>query len=183
MENNWHDIPGYEWLYQFNWHTNEVKRLQSIVSTCHKSKKIVRERILKPYIDRWRYIKVVLSKEWKIKSFYLGSLTLLITKWHKPRWMVSCHIDWNQWNNFPENLKYGTYSENTIDSIRHGTARCVNQNKKVRRIDINGNEKVFNSLKEAMYDMWKGHVWSTSITRFIQGRVKTAYGYRWEYIT
>lgn len=34
---------------------------------------------------------------------------------------IVCHIDDNQFNNKPENLKWSTYSENTKDSIKNGS--------------------------------------------------------------
>lgn len=41
----------------------------------------------------------------------------------RPEGMVVRHLDGNPLNNTPQNLAWGTPSENTLDSIRHGTQR------------------------------------------------------------
>jgi hypothetical protein len=39
--------------------------------------------------------------------------------------LIACHIDGDKTNNRADNLKWGTYSENSLDSVRHGTHRMV----------------------------------------------------------
>lgn len=162
MEKQWHDIPGYEWLYKFNWHTNQVKRFIGW------KEKIIKLHIGKPMIT------VDLRKEWTHNRRSLWSITLLITQWERPKWLVCCHNDWNQWNNFPENLRYDTPRNNFLDSEKHWTH--VNPRKKVRRSD----GKIFESTQEA--GRYIGKKW-WGISRVCRWKGKSAYGYRWEYIS
>ena len=59
---------------------------------------------------------------------------LICEAFHGPRppGMQCRHIDGNPKNDRPENLAWGTQSENQMDRHRHGTAQIESRNKKVR---------------------------------------------------
>ena len=173
MENNWHDIPGYEWLYQFNWHTNQVKSLERKVVT-YFWLRTVKERILS-VADNWFVTFVALSKNSKIESISLWRLTLLITQWPKPKWMSCCHNDNNRWNNFPENVRYDTHQWNMNDRKKNW-----GYGKKVKRLP---DWIIFDSITDACKALWKSNKYVPSITNVCRWIRKTAYGYRWEYVS
>lgn len=159
MWKNWHYIPGFD-NYEFNWHTNEVRNIK-------------RMKKIKVHETRW-IVRVCLSK-WKLKyTFCLGRITLLITQWPKPEWLMCCHNDWNQWNNFPDNVRYDTVQSNAEDMIKHKSHRL--KMKKVKRSDW----KIFDSIADAWRSVWKDY---HNILRACRWRRPTAYGYRWEYIS
>lgn len=178
MENNWHDIPGYEWLYQFNWHTNEVKSIERTAYMYRWPRK-VRSRILKTNIHNGS-VFVILNKDGNSKIYCLWRLTLLITTWPKPEWMVCCHNDWNQYNNFPDNVRYDTQSENIKDAVRHWTHDS--HKRWVKRIG-HDETKSYKSIRDALRDLWKDVRNCTNIRYACIWKYKQVYGYQWEYIS
>ena len=162
MYKNWHYIPGFD-KYEFNWHTNEVRNIKTM-------------RKLKVWENSWRAYVVLSHKNLHI-TISLWRITLLITKWPKPEWLVCCHNDGNYWNNFPENVRYDTQKANIWDAIKHGTLnKLPYRGKKIRRSDW----KIYCSTYEAGREIGKsrGNISSCCIWKR-----KTAYGYRWEYIS
>ncbi len=75
--------------------------------------------ILKPHLDRYGYEYVALGKPWG-----QGKVHLLVARaFHgdRPSGFETRHLDGDRSNNRPENLRYGTKSENSLDAIAHGT--------------------------------------------------------------
>jgi len=162
MENNWHYIPGFD-KYEFNWHTNEVRNIKTM-------------RKLKVWESKWK-THVVLSHNGIAYTISLWRITLLISTWPKPEWLVCCHNDGNYWNNFPNNVRYDTPKANVLDSIKHWTMRFPpDVSKPVMRSDW----KIYKSATEAANEIKKSR---GNICTCCLWRRKTAYGYRWEYIS
>lgn len=174
-----HDIPGYEWLYQFNWHTNEVKSLERYINNIMYGKWC----LLKPGVwKKWR-LSVWLCKNWKINTFQLWILTLLITSWNPDKWMECCHNDDNPLNNYPYNLRWWTRSSNLKDRVIHNNCNFLACSY-VRR-GVKGSNKewdiIFNSIKEANIFLWKNaNCWD--IWKVCRWKRKTCWGYVWKYI-
>ncbi len=57
----------------------------------------------------------------KKKSFYTHRLVLEVFRGACPSGMECCHGNGNPQDNRVENLRWGTRSENVLDSVRHGT--------------------------------------------------------------
>jgi DNA-binding transcriptional regulator YiaG len=82
-------------------------------------------RILSPGRDKYGHLYVNLINEThprerpKRKAVHL--LVAEAFNGPRPPGLDTRHLDGNRLNNEPSNLKYGTRSENVIDSIRHGT--------------------------------------------------------------
>jgi len=109
----WKDTPEYEGLYQAS-NFGEIKRYKNQYG------KTV-NRILKKCIDQGGYFYVNLSKNNNPKTFRIHTLILRTFIGFKPVDMECRHLDGNKLNNNCDNLKYGTYQENLIDKIKHGT--------------------------------------------------------------
>jgi HNH endonuclease/NUMOD4 motif len=76
------------------------------------------ERFLKPGINSVGYLRLNLAMG---KSYLLHILVAETFIGPRPIGQVVRHKDGNRLNPKLANLEYGTYSENTRDSIKHGT--------------------------------------------------------------
>lgn len=63
--------------------------------------------------------------------------------------LIVCHINDDQFDNRPENLKWSTYSENTKDSIKNGTYCYL-------RGELNGNSKLTDYQRKEIKEMYTG---------------------------
>jgi hypothetical protein len=99
---------------------------------------------------------------------------LICEAFHGPRppGMQCRHIDGNPKNDRPENLAWGTQSENQMDRHRHGTAQIEARNKKVRLnrdavFYIRNNPAVSPTVlgrelgvdADTVRDVWTGRTW------------------------
>ena len=75
---------------------------------------------LKLHKDAGGYLRVGLCKNGKKKTFRVHNLVLEAFVGPKPEGMETRHLDGNRKNNHISNLKYGTPSENTQDTVKHG---------------------------------------------------------------
>jgi len=122
------DIPNYEWRYQIN-KLSEVKSLERKVKTWRNWYRIVKEKILKPYINKNWYVYIWLYKHWKLKLLRLNRLMWLsFLELKKSSKKVVLHKDNNKLNNKLDNLKLDTSLENTKQCIKDG--RFITHKKK-----------------------------------------------------
>lgn len=150
MQKIWKPIKNYEGLYEVS-NCGEVR---------NKNKKL-----LKPRIDKDGYVRVMLSKNSKLKlcqvhrlvaNTFLGESELTVN-----------HKDENKQNNNLDNLEFMTNKENNRYS------KC----KKVSQYDIEGKFiKTYQSLDEAESKYNNNH-----ISECCKGKRKTASGYIWRY--
>jgi len=109
MEEIWRPIINYEGLY-------EVSNYGKI-----KSFKYGKERILKSKRNKSGHLTIALHKNSTPHYFYIHRLVLETFIGPCPKGMESCHNDGNPSNNFIDNLRYDTKSNNQRDRIKHGT--------------------------------------------------------------
>lgn len=112
----WKDIQGYSGLYQVSDY-GRIKRLHR-----DKRHRCGSFRILKQKIDPNGYHCIGLYKNKKRKDFLVHKLVLKTFIGQCPPKMESCHNDGNPGNNFIENLRYDTHSNNMLDKTKHGRA-------------------------------------------------------------
>lgn len=74
-------------------------------------------KVLKPGRSSTGRLSVVLGG----KSVTVHSLVALAYIGPKPDGYVICHNDGNPLNNNADNLRYGTYTDNQYDRVKHGT--------------------------------------------------------------
>ena len=81
----------------------------------------ISNKILKTYKNRKNYLCIDLVQNGKRIKCRIHSLVALTFIGERPLGMQVRHLDGNPLNNSPENLAYGTQSDNEQDSVRHGT--------------------------------------------------------------
>ncbi len=147
---NWKDIPWYEWLYQINWLTNEIKSL-----SYGKTK---RPKILKLDIKEYGHIKTCLYKNKKRWNCWFHQIVMLIKEWPCPEWLEVCHNDWNPQNNNPDNLRYDTRRNNVVDTVKMWRCNFIWHTRWARRIVQYKKSweivKVWNSQMEIHRALW-----------------------------
>jgi hypothetical protein len=127
MHTQWKDIPGYEGRYQAStdgqirsraWVEHiEPRNGKAAYDRQHKSK------LLHPCVGSNGYNYVGLRESAKSKNakytpvHHLIALTFL---GDRPDGAVICHWDGDKHNNKLDNLRYGTYRDNSLDTYRQG---------------------------------------------------------------
>lgn len=112
MEEIWKQIPGYEGVYE----VSNIGGVKSIKRTTTKGG-ILKQKRRK---DGW-YLSVALHKHGKTNHFSVHTLVLLAFVGPRQSGHVCRHLNGICTDNRIENLEYGTVSQNTQDSIAHGT--------------------------------------------------------------
>lgn len=113
MKEKWRDVVGYERIYQVSDY--------GLVRRIGKGSGTWVGRILKANLDINGRSRTDLWKNGKRKTSKIHRLVLEAFVGPCPSGMVTRHLDGNPKNNKLNNLKWGTHSENTQDSIKHGT--------------------------------------------------------------
>lgn len=123
-EEVWKDIPGYEGLYQ----VSNLGRVKSLPRTARcmrngkEAQRAVPGKILAAQLNyNGDHLYVTLSKEGKVRNCYVHTLVLTAFVGPRPDDMECLHGDGDPTNNRVENLRWGTGSQNRLDSVRHGT--------------------------------------------------------------
>ena len=119
----WRDIPGYEGSYQVS-SKGRVRSLPRVVPVYDRVRqvsyvrlcpgKILREAVC----DRAGHVSVHLGKY--SRGIPVHQLVMLAFHGYPPPGMEARHLNGNPKDNRPENLKYGTHSENMLDMYRDG---------------------------------------------------------------
>lgn len=121
----WKDIKNYENCYQVSSYGNVRSLNRKIKKYSNIDKKImdfsIKGKLLKFKIRNDGYKILNLSKNGISKEFYIHYLVANTFIGERPKDHHICHGDGNRQNNNLSNLRYGTRSDNTNDSIKHGT--------------------------------------------------------------
>ena len=168
---HWKDIQDYEGLYQ--------------VSDMGRVRNIRTGRILKPGIDRYGYLLVVLYKNGKAKTKNVHRLVAQTFIPNTDRLPCVNHKDENKLNNRVENLEWCTHQYNNTYGNR--PKRCSEkmmdkpQSKPIAQYTFDlpcELIKVWPSLMEIERQLGysAGNIWSCC-----NGKYKQAYGYQWSY--
>jgi hypothetical protein len=166
INNIWRDIIGYEGYYQI-----------SLIGEIRKTKT---GRLLKYQIDKQGYWRVILCKNYNIKSFLVHRLIgihFIFNDDIDNKTMIN-HKDGNKLNNSIDNLEWVTRSGNIRHAYDHGLMdmgyKPVYKLDKYTGIIL----KRYESISEAANDVV---VSPSSISSALKGRYKTAKGFIWKY--
>ena len=182
----WRDIRGFEGLYQVS-NLGRVRSLDRIIKREHPYIRI--GKIMKTSINRYGYIRVSLTKkDGKRKYYEVHRLVALHFVHGYKHDLVVNHINEIKTDNRAENLEWCTHQYNSQHAVDLGLTpstieRMKNADcKPVRSIDIHTNKiMIFPSIMEAA--RFLGNVDKVAhIGKVANGKRKTAYGYKWEYI-
>lgn len=171
MEEIWKDIEGYYGLYQVS-NKGNVKSLERNVKGKNGSYYTVSERMLKPRKNRYGYLYVHLHKEGKIKIMLIHRL------------VASAFVQNDSLFNTEINHKNEIKSDNRAENLEwcdrkyncnYGT-RNERRSKKVKCIDTG---KIYPTISDVhrQFGFSQGN-----ISQCCNGKLKSAYGCRWEYV-
>lgn len=118
MSEEWRPIPGWEGFYE----VSSEGRVRSVERTVPNRPGVfmtLSARVLRLGENRG-YPVAWLTRGNQRREFRVS--TLVCEAWHGPRpeGMVCRHLDDVKTNNTPQNLRWGTASENTYDKVRNG---------------------------------------------------------------
>lgn len=150
MNEIWKDIYGFEGYYQVS-NIGRIKSLERKVSAKNNSTKVVKERILKPALDRRGYLFVVLHKNSVPKTIKIHILVFDAFSKQKRngRKLQVDHKNGIKTNNWFTNLQLLTNRENISKSwlnrkdsgLPTGVYKQTHQNKYFSSINYNGSIK------------------------------------------
>lgn len=154
----WKDIPEYDGLYQIS-NFGQVKSLKRIVSNGN-GKRNIEEKILKQSKCNNHYFQVNLSKNGKIKTYYVHRLVAMAFIKNHNNLSIINHIDGNGFNNNELNLEWCTQKDNVNHAWNNGLCQSICESAKHSKgrparkvIQNNDNGDIINiyfSVKDAM---------------------------------
>lgn len=168
MIEEWKDIKGYEGFYK-------ISNLGNVLSA-------KRNKLLKP-IEHKGYLKVMLSKHGKQKSFKVHRLVAIHFIPNPNKDGCINHIDENRKNNNVLNLEWCTIAENNIYGTRLTRVKeslHKRKNQCIGMYDLNGNLiKVFKTKASASKEVG---VNLKTMYEHLEGYYKTCRGYVFKWI-
>ena len=160
----WKDIPEYEGLYQVS-NLGRVKNNKGLIR--------------KPRLYKDGYFDITLSKNNKKRTKRINRLVSLAFIPNPNNYPMVNHKDENKLNNRLSNLEWCTNKYN-INYGTHNERMAETLSKSIIMCDKQGNElKEFKSLLDASKYLNKPN--SSTICNCLNGRYKSAYGYKWKY--
>lgn len=185
IQEKWKDIPGYKGIYQ----ASSLGRIRSVeryikcnVSNQHKvnikTKRHIKEKILKCGIDKDGYKKISLSKDGKTKYFRVCRLIAMTFIPNENQSLQVNHKDENKKNDCIDNLEWCTCKYNQNYGTRNKRI-SRSRMREVYKLDLNGNfiEK-FKSIIDASKSSNRNY---RNISAVCNGKQKTCGGYKWVY--
>ncbi len=185
----WKDVVGYEGLYEVS-NFGRIKSKERVVNNS-KGKRIVKSKILSPFISNSGYYAIVLHKTRPV--FKLNYIHRLIANAFLPNennLEQINHIDGNKLNNNVFNLEWCSRSENMKHAIKVGlfSQKVVKDRiKKMNKSVVKCVMQIKNGKVVAEYEstVIAGKQFSKNADRNISAcarhKLKSAYGYQWEY--
>ena len=144
---HWKPVVGYEGLYEVSDRGN-VRSLDRTSYTITGKIRTLKGRNVKSFVGYKGYVYVNLRKEKKSKLFRVHRLVLDAFKGVAPDGMIARHLDGNPENNTPDNLQWGTPSENMYDKQKHGTDHEKNKTHCPRGHAYSGNNLIVYTRKD-----------------------------------
>jgi hypothetical protein len=116
---NWLPVPGWEGFYE----VSDQGRVRGVARSVPGRPGVLinkRERLLTPNLDCDGYPRVWLCRNGGRLERRIHVLVALAFVGPRPDGFEVCHADGDKTRNTPDNLRWGTRSENTYDKVRHG---------------------------------------------------------------
>lgn len=174
----WKDIFGYEGLYQVS-DQGRVKSLERKVRHW-RGERTVKERILKPSVDKDGYLKVSLCDRKNKKNFFVHRLICEVFHENPDNKPQVNHLNEDKSDNRAYNLEWSTPRENNNFGTRNERI-AKTQSKPVGQYTLDGELiKVWASAREVKSQTG---FYQTNIGAVANGKLKQAYGFVWKYIS
>ena len=175
----WRPVVGYEGSYEVS-NMGRIKSLPKKRKTYGGTREMhYPEKILACVVKKNGYVEMSLQKNDKQmneKMHRMVAEAFIPNPFCKPH--VN-HIDCDKLNNRVENLEWCTRKENARHAVENGRYYFPRKNKKVMKIDKNGNLlKIYESVKSACADICANE---NNVMSAINGNQPTAAGYIWKY--
>jgi hypothetical protein len=175
----WKDIPNTGGLYQAST-DGEVRSIDRYLVVPNRwgttTTRKLKGKTLKPWVDSNDYLVVYICADGKREAVNVHRL-IAITFLGAPDGTKDVnHKDANKKNNRPDNLEWCTRKENMSHAVKAGLLKFI---KAVKATPINGGEPLyFKSASDAgrSLGIQRGNISSAAC-----GKLKTAYGYKWEF--
>lgn len=187
MAEIWRPVAGYENEYEVS-NLGRVKSLERYVVRKDGSVRHLQERIIKQNLTKKGYLTVRLHKNGKSeegKVHRLVAVAFLENPENKPQ---IDHIDGNKKRNIVSNLRWVTNYENSHNKttygnlVRRAKTLCDYVKKPVNMFTGDTLVRTFLCISDACLFLGKDpNNSSANIWRAVNGKQKTAYGFRWEY--
>jgi len=185
MTEIWKDIKNYEGLYQVS-NLGNVRGLRFINNIVNKEK----IHGISITTQNSGYLKVMLYKDGKPKNVMVHRLVAEAFIDNPENKKQINHKDGNKHNNCVTNLEWCSKSENMRHAFKMGLATAQakgkfgSENPKAISVNMIDKEtgniiKKFNSIIDATH--YLGKSCSGHICNCCKGKLKSAYGYKWEY--
>lgn len=182
----WKDIKNYEGYYQVS-NFGNVRSVERIVDYSDGIKRLRKGSILKAEKNRNGYLRITLSKSSKVKKVMIHRLVAQAFIPNPDNLPEINHKDENKTNNFVFVNKDGSVDLNKSNlewctrlyNMRYGT-RLKKLSKTVIQLDLETKQIIaeYPSAKEAGRQL---NISQGNISSCCRGKLKTAYGYKWEY--
>ena len=163
----WRQAKGYP-----NYRVSSLGRVKSVIKG--------KERLLKPQLTSYGYLRVTTYNNKCSKSTFVHKLVLESFIKIKPKGLICRHINGVRTDNRVENLKWGTHKQNYADTVTHGRASVGDRHGEVKIPDSKV-ESIRRAYKRthyhksnAQYLADKYSVNKTTIMDIVNGVRKTA---------
>ena len=179
----WKDVPNYEGYYQVS-NLGRIKAINRVVNIKETKTMCLREHIMKQRKTNKGYMVVRLSKDGIAKNMFVH-VAVLTSFSKRPQGMSQInHKDEDKANNNLTNLEFCTpsYNQNYGRCSKNKSDATINDKRKSKaiiQISLDGSEiNCFPSLREVerILGFQHGH-----IREACNGKLHTAYGYKWRW--
>lgn len=164
----WKQVPTYKGEYSIS--------SLGIIKRDSRPGKIMREKIMKPRINKEGYAQITLSKKGIAKTYLLHRLVCHAFKGKCPALKEVNHKDGNKLNNCLSNLEYKTRKKNIIHSFRLGLSKPIrgsrNISSKLNENDVLEIRKKYSEGNIFLKDLAKQYGVSQSLTAQIVRKEK-----------